>query len=281
MRYTSSMRCPSGSANAVIQFAGRYLTNIGMARLGKVTVEAPVAFWSNHMGGGEVSANYIGAFSYFNYNPDIRMVSSIGRFCEFAQNVVIGQGDHSLSALSPHVLFETPFPPFAPFWEGDPQWVSASFQENLKQEQKRRRACSIGHDVWVGCNSIVLHGVNIGSGAVIGAGAVVTKDVPPYAIVAGNPARVIRRRFSDQTIERLLRLEWWNYGPDVLKGLPVSHPEKALDALEERISRGFPLYEPDKFEFDTREQIITKISAKTGKREIIHDFRKKDLQTPS
>lgn len=69
----------------------------------------------------------------------------------------------------------------------------------------------VGNDVWLGYRSVILAGVTIGDGAIVGAYSVVTKDVPPYTIVAGNPAKEIRRRFSDTEIERLLQLRWWDW----------------------------------------------------------------------
>ncbi len=74
----------------------------------------------------------------------------------------------------------------------------------------------LGNDVWMGCNSVVLNGLEIGDGAVIGAGSVVTKDVPPYAVVAGNPAKIIKMRFSDEIIETLLKIKWWDFPPEVI-----------------------------------------------------------------
>ncbi|ARR57161.1 hypothetical protein HY78_12260 [Rhizorhabdus wittichii DC-6] len=79
-------------------------------------------------------------------------------------------------------------------------------------EIESRGAIVIGHDVWIGANSIVVSGVTIGTGAVVAAGAVVARDVPPYAIVAGNPAKVVRYRFEDQSqIDELLSSEWWTW----------------------------------------------------------------------
>ena len=75
----------------------------------------------------------------------------------------------------------------------------------------------IGSDVWIGSNACILRGLAVGDGAVIGAGSVVTKDVPPYAVVVGNPARVLKYRFSEEVIARLLRLEWWNMPDEVLR----------------------------------------------------------------
>ena len=75
----------------------------------------------------------------------------------------------------------------------------------------------IGNDVWIGAHATIMGGVKIGNGAVIGAGAVVAKDVPPYAIVLGNPARVIKYRFDEATIEWLQKLRWWNWTPEKIK----------------------------------------------------------------
>lgn len=275
MRYDNTMTCTTNGVNGVINFAGRYFTNIGQIRRNKVVVETPIAFYSNNPAGGEVSADRIGAFTFFNYNPDVRAVSSIGRFCSFAQNVVVGIGGHSTTSLTHHQIFEVKQLWAEPFWDYDSEWIETNYRENLKNEQSRVKMGKIGNDVWVGCNSIILKGVNIGDGAVIAAGSVVTKDVPPYTVVAGAPAKVIRQRFSDEMVERLLKTEWWNYGPNVLKGLQISEPEKCIDKLEERIKNGFPLYKPDEFEIDCANQTITKIYAEDGKRELVYDFNKK------
>ena len=80
----------------------------------------------------------------------------------------------------------------------------------------------LGNDVWVGFEAVILAGVTIGDGAIIGARAVVTRDVPPYAIVGGVPARLIRRRFDEATIESLLALQWWDWEPErIRRALPV------------------------------------------------------------
>jgi phosphonate metabolism protein (transferase hexapeptide repeat family) len=84
-------------------------------------------------------------------------------------------------------------------------------------EWRRRHRVQIGHDVWIGHGAIVLPGRNIGTGAVVAAGAVVTKDVPAYTIVAGNPARMIKRRFPEIVADRLARLAWWDWSHAMLR----------------------------------------------------------------
>lgn len=92
----------------------------------------------------------------------------------------------------------------------------------------------IGNDVWIGTDAMILSGVTIGDGAVIGAGAVVGKDVPPYSIVIGNPGVVVRRRFTEEVIGRLLAIQWWNWDDDrIKKVLPLllsDDPEPFLAA---------------------------------------------------
>ena len=92
----------------------------------------------------------------------------------------------------------------------------------------------IGNDVWIGDGVYIKSGVTIGDGAVIGAHAVVVHDVPPYEIVAGVPAHVIRRRFSDETVERLLQIQWWNWPDDKLRKFSGAFdtPERLFEMLE-------------------------------------------------
>ena len=91
---------------------------------------------------------------------------------------------------------------------------------------------AIGHDVWIGQRATLQSGITIGDGAIVAAQAMVTDDVPPYAIVGGVPARIIRMRFPEPLIERLQALRWWRYGMDVLHPLDVRDPEGFADRLE-------------------------------------------------
>jgi virginiamycin A acetyltransferase len=94
----------------------------------------------------------------------------------------------------------------------------------------------VGNDVWIGRDSVVLSGVTIGDGAVVAAGAIVTRDVLPYVIVAGNPARLIRHRFDDQTVAALQKIAWWDWPADVIRS-------RASDLLSSDIARFIELYQ--------------------------------------
>ena len=271
MKYSDDMKCMSNGYNGITQLSDRWVTQFGkIRRKFNIVLEAPVLLYSNNPAGGEISAEFIGAFTYFNYNPEIRTVESIGRFCSFGQNVIAGISGHSTTALSHSQIFERKQAWAEPFWDYDSRWVYSNNNKNRAIEPNRDKKCVIGNDVWVGCNVVIMNNVTIGDGAIIAAGSVVTKDVPPYSIVAGVPAKVVKYRFTEAEIEKLLELKWWEYGPNVLKGLDITRPEYCLEQLEERIKSDFPKYVPDKFEFNVKSNMITKIHAGTEKREIIY-----------
>ena len=140
----------------------------------------------------------IGRHTYLS-GPRIEVVAhlnpiSIGNFCSIARGVQIQEYNHMTSGLTTAFISRRIDP-----------------RRGLSlNEITSKGPITIGHDVWIGANSIIISGVTIGTGAVIAAGTVVTKDVPPYAIVAGNPARVLRYRFKEMgQIEELLASEWW------------------------------------------------------------------------
>ena len=151
--------------------------------------------------------------------------ASIGSFCAFGARTAINPFNHPADWLSIH---EFQYHPRSFDWV--PEYNDFA---RLERTPDMFRHVTIGSDVWTGHNVNVMPGVNIGDGAIIAAGAVVTKDVPPFAIVAGVPAQVKRFRFSEQTIERLLRLKWWELELSELSGLPFREVERCLDRIEE------------------------------------------------
>ena len=270
MLINSSFYFESKGRNGLVFLDDRWFTRFGQIRKNvSVTVEVPALFYSNNSAGGEISANYIGAFTYFNYNPDFRNVKEIGRFCSVGQNVIAGVEGHSLSAVTHHQIFERAQSWAAPFWEFDKKWIIENKRDNFKNENNRATPCYIGNDVWIGAGVIIKNGIQIGNGSVIAAGAVVTKDVNAYEVVGGCPAKCIRKRFSEDIVERLEKVSWWNYGPNILKGLDISNPYKCIDEIEDRVGY-FPIYNPDKFEFDCKNNVIYKIYAEDGRKELIY-----------
>ena len=155
----------------------------------------------NHVGVNRrsyINDSYIGDFSYSGSNTTINF-SKIGKFCSLARNVDIGGFDHDYHKVTTMPMFR-----FNQLSSGE------------KPVFKSNELCEIGNDVWIAAGTQILHKVKVGDGAVIGGGAVVTKDVPPYAIVVGVPARVIKYRFEDKFIDRLLSIKWWDWPENII-----------------------------------------------------------------
>ena len=124
----------------------------------------------------------------------------IGKFCSIAcgAKFLFTSGNHAMQSLSTY-----PFPIFFEEWNLDARDICSAWDN--------KGDIIIGSDVWIGYEAVIMAGVTIGDGAIIGTRAVVTKDVPPYTIVGGVPAKMIRKRFDDATIERLEKLRWWDW----------------------------------------------------------------------
>jgi acetyltransferase-like isoleucine patch superfamily enzyme len=137
-----------------------------------------------------------------HFGPGDRSMVRVGAFCSFAIGVeLIPGGGHRMDWISTY--------PFRVRWG-----MEGALRDG---HPPPTRGIVIGNDVWCGKGALILDGVTIGDGAVIGAGAIVTRDVRPYAFAGGSPAREIRRRFSDEQVDGLLRVAWWNWPDDVIR----------------------------------------------------------------
>ena len=144
-------------------------------------------------------------YSYIGTNT-IVADTKIGAFCSIGSSCSIGGGVHPIDRVSTSPVFYDLSNPLR-----EKKYISADSRKAAKQPQT-----IIGNDVWIGENVFVSAGVNIGDGAVIGAHAVVTHDVPPYAIVAGVPAKILRYRFDEATIKELMATQWWEWSDEKL-----------------------------------------------------------------
>ena len=161
----------------------------------------------------------MGRYSYMGKNNSVAY-TRIGAFCSIASYCAIGGGSHPLDGVSTSPAF----------YSGIHGW---NIHSQRKPEEKHREVI-IGHDVWIGEAVFINEGVKIGTGAVIGAHSVVTRDVPPYAIVAGVPAKLVRYRFDADTIEKLLNSRWWEWPVEKLKRADFSSAERFVRSLKER-----------------------------------------------
>lgn len=147
----------------------------------------------------EIGEYTFGAPKLLSWRTDDKLV--VGKFCMISCNVIVLMGgEHDTDRVTAFPLKKR---------------LTGVQGDNIDSDNKG--PVIIGNDVWVGAGAIILSGVKIGSGAIIGAGAVVVKDVPPYAIAAGNPARVVKYRFSQDQIEKLLKIRWWDWEENKIK----------------------------------------------------------------
>ncbi len=185
----------------------------------------------------------LGAFSYgvSGFYSEV----SVGRYCSFGEEIQVGRGAHPIAWMSTSPLFYA--------YAGRMFDIGADFEESSEYAQFRPsgpgeipvrnshtvndflQRTTIGNDVWIGHGAFILPGVTIGDGAVVAGHAVVTKDVPPYAIVGGNPARILRMRFDPAQCEALMDLAWWRFAPWQLNGTPFANIDNAIARLRERI----------------------------------------------
>ncbi|MDD3344287.1 MAG: CatB-related O-acetyltransferase [Sulfurospirillaceae bacterium] len=148
----------------------------------------------------------------------------IGKFVQIAHGVrfITSSANHAMSGFSTY-----PFANFRMTSQTTSEEIVAMFEAS-----KNRGDMVIGNDVWIGLDATIMPGVTIGDGAIIGAKSVVTHDVEPYTVVAGNPARMVKKRFDDETIKRLLKIQWWNWPIQTIEDYRDVITGNDIDALE-------------------------------------------------
>jgi virginiamycin A acetyltransferase len=150
-----------------------------------------------------ISDSIIGDYSYVSMQSHIVM-TRIGKFCSIGPHFFCGWGIHPTDGISTSPMFYSPM-------------KQNGFTFSLTSKIEEKKTIIIGNDVFIGANVTVLDGVCIGDGAIIGAGAVVSKDIPPYSIAVGCPIKVLRSRFPEDIVEKLLRIKWWDFSEEKLK----------------------------------------------------------------
>lgn len=145
----------------------------------------------------------VGRFTYFGYGCNVSNCS-IGRFCSVAGDVKIGLGKHPFDRVSTSPVFYSFNNRFRVKWNNDETVIESE-------------PTIIGNDVWIGTNAIIVGGVTVGNGAVIAAGAIVTRDVEPFAIVGGVPAKTIKYRFDKDTVDKIEHIKWWEWNENRIR----------------------------------------------------------------
>lgn len=172
----------------------------------------------------------LGAFSY--QVSGYCFAARIGRYCSFGEEVQIGRQNHPTSwvSTSPAFYLGDRLFDLGEGFAGAEDYHSYKFKSSGRAT--KARVTSIGHDVWIGHGAYIAAGVSIGHGAVVAARAVVVKDVPPYAVVAGNPAVIKKWRIDPMLITPMLRCHWWRYAPWQLQHLDPADPKSFISGVK-------------------------------------------------
>lgn len=173
----------------------------------------------------QIEYSAIGDYSYLQEYVAVAD-TTVGKMCAIAAMTRIGPPDHPMERISQHRFSYVP----------EYYWPEATRDHDFFARRRAVR-CAIGNDVWIGHGATILSDVTIGDGAVIAAGAVVTKDVAPYTIVAGVPARVVRRRFPEAIAERLQRLAWWDWPHERLRAAAIDVKNLSAEAFLDKYER--------------------------------------------
>lgn len=168
-------------------------------------MDSHIGAWTEIFANCRIIESTFGDYSYAAGDVDI-IYSDVGKFVSIASHVRINPGNHPMWRVTQHhMTYRRKI------------FGLGTTDDTEVFEWRRAYRCEIGHDVWIGHGAIIMPGVKVGIGAVVGSGAVVTKDVEPYQIVVGVPAKPIRKRFSDEQIEKLLAIQWWDWDRPTLE----------------------------------------------------------------
>lgn len=184
------------------------------------------AIKNSKLGGNVHASDHVGIFEcvidgeiligrYSTINGPNTTISSrinkikIGNFCSIAPGCVVYEINHISNRLSTYNIFRNLI-----LTDSKKKYI---WQGSLERDSESKGDIQIGHDVWIGAQSCILSGVTIGDGAIVGANSTVTKDVPPFAIVVGSPARVVKYRFNNKVIASLLEMKWWLWDDEKIR----------------------------------------------------------------
>jgi acetyltransferase-like isoleucine patch superfamily enzyme len=186
---------------------------------GRAVINSQICKTSKIEAGSSVVNTTFDRHSFCGYDCTI-VNCNIGAFSSISNNVVIGGAKHPMEWVST-----------SPVFSSRKDSVKKKYSMHDKGETPKTY---IGNDVWIGERALIKAGITVGDGAVIGMGSVVTKDVPPYAIVAGCPARTIRKRFNDDIIDKLLTIKWWTFDDARLEEYAryITSPEDFIQEVE-------------------------------------------------
>jgi acetyltransferase-like isoleucine patch superfamily enzyme len=211
--------------NPVISYYRNYARNCRLAGHARGAVISPDAFMENatlsdyvkiHSRAFILNAK-IGTCSYVGHDTSLKFIE-IGKFCSIGPHVKTGLGVHPTELVSTHPIF----------YSNMGQCGLVLRARSIFDEQ---RLTVVGNDVWIGAGAILIDGVTVNDGAIVGAGAVVTSDVPPYAIVGGCPAKIIRYRASPEEVAAMRRLAWWDWPSDKLAQRVESFNQSIADFI--------------------------------------------------
>jgi len=172
--------------------------------------------------------SFFGKYTYCGFGKFHSPVN-IGKYCSIGPGFSIGLTNHNISLLTTH-----PFVDSNMVFGGYEEYRDIDYKNKLikKQDERIAKIVNIGNDVWIGSNVNIIEGLNIGNGSVLAAGAVVTKDVPPYSVVGGVPAKIIKYRFDEDTINKLEELKWWELDLKDIKHLDFANINECIKELE-------------------------------------------------